>query len=86
VTLRGHLEAFANAARCQRSQTVRIQRRRPNSVTFSTIATRRTAASGTFSMTTRPTATYVYRARVSESAECNGAVSNRERVAVSRRR
>lgn len=85
LTLRGRLEAFADLARCQRRQTVRIQRRRPNSVTYRTIATRRTATSGAFSLRTRPTATYVYRARASATETCNGAVSNRERVAVRRR-
>jgi hypothetical protein len=53
-------------------------------VSFRTIATRRTSSSGAFSLTTRPTATYVYRARVSETAACTGAVSNRERVTVRR--
>ena len=85
LTLRGRLEAFANLSGCRARQTVQIQRRRPRSVTFRTFATRRTSVTGTFSVATRPTATYVYRARVSRSATCEGAVSNRERVTVRRR-
>lgn len=84
LTLRGGLEAFANLAGCQARQTVQIQRRSPRSLTFRTFATRRTSSAGTFSVATRPTATYVYRARVSQSAACDGAVSNRERVTVRR--
>ncbi|HEV2785751.1 MAG TPA: integrin alpha, partial [Solirubrobacteraceae bacterium] len=85
LTLRGRLEAFANPAACEARQGVQIQRRPLRSVTFRTFATRRTSATGTFSLATRPAATYVYRARVAQSGDCHGAVSNRERVRVVRR-
>jgi hypothetical protein len=78
------LEAFANVAGCQAGQLVQIQRRRPASAAFTTLATRRTSAAGTLSVSTRPTATYVYRTRVSQTERCAGAVSNRERVTVRR--
>lgn len=85
LTLRVRLEAFANPSGCQARQLVQVQRRPPRSVTFRTFATRRTSAAGTFSVATRPAATYVYRARVSQTEACAGAVSNRERVTVRRR-
>ena len=84
LTLKVGLEAFADRAGCQAGQSVRIQRRRPGSVTFTTFATRRTSSSGTASAATRPTATYVYRALVSQTDACAGAASNRERVTVRR--
>jgi len=79
------IEAFSDLARCEARQTVRIQRRRPGSVTFKTFATRTTSAGGSFSVATRPTATTVYRARVAQTAACAGGVSDRERVSVRRR-
>jgi hypothetical protein len=84
LTLRVRLEAFADRRGCEAAQLVRVQRRRPASVTFRTFVTRRTSAGGSLTVRTRPTATYVYRARVSETARCAGAVSNRERVTVRR--
>ena len=84
LSLRGRLEAFANPAGCEARQVVQIQRRPLRSVTFRTFATRRTSRTGTFSLATRPTASYVYRARVAQSDDCHGAVSNRERVRVRR--
>jgi hypothetical protein len=84
LTLKGRLEAFADVAGCQRDQSVQIQRRRPTSVSFKTLATRRTTAAGAFSLSTRPTVTYVYRARVAQTAACAGAVSNREKVTIRR--
>ena len=85
LTLRGVLEAFADGSGCVARQTVSIQRRRPGSARFTTFATRRTSSGGSFTVNTRPTATYVYRARVPATAACGGAVSNRERVMVRRR-
>ena len=84
LTLRVRIEAFADLAGCQASQTVQLQRRRPAATTFRTFATRRTSRSGALSLRTRPTATYVYRARVAQTARCIGAVSNRERVTLRR--
>ena len=84
LRLRGRLEAFANPAACEARQVVQIQRRTLRSVTFRTFATRRTSATGTFSLATRPTSSYVYRARVAQSDDCLGTVSNREQVRVRR--
>lgn len=84
LTLRARVEAFADLAGCQASQLVELQRRRPASTAFRTFATRRTAKSGLLSLRTRPAATYVYRARLAQTARCDGAVSNRERVTLRR--
>ncbi len=85
LTLRVRLEAFADRGGCQARQLVQVQRRRPSSVTFRKFASRRTSSGGTLSLRTRPKATYVYRARVTQTARCTGAVSNRERVTLRRR-
>ncbi len=82
LKLSARVETFVSLAGCRGRQLVQLQRRRPASVTFKTFATQRTSDSGTLSVTTRPTATYLYRARVSETSACAGAVSNRERVTV----
>lgn len=84
LTLKVRLEAFADLAGCQVRQLVALQRRRPNSVTFNTFASRGTSSGGTLSLRTRPKATYVYRAGVAQTARCTGAVSNRERVTLRR--
>lgn len=80
VTLRGAIEAFSNRQRCEAGVTVRIQRRRPNSPRYVTIATRRSTRKGDFGMRTRVTRTSIYRARVSETASCVGTASSAERV------
>jgi hypothetical protein len=86
VTLRGALEAFSNSRACVPGQRVAIQRRRPGSARYRTFAQRTTNANGGFRVRTRPRRTYFYRARVGQTEECHGAVSNREKVGVRRRR
>ena len=85
LTLRVRVEAFADLSGCQARQRVQIQRRRPASTSFRTFATRTSSSGGSLTLRTRPTATFVYRARVAQTARCAGAVSNRERVTVRRR-
>ena len=86
VTLRGEVEAFANAAACERNVSVALQRRTRRSTQYRTFARVRTSSRGTFSRRIRPTSTYVYRARVSQTSQCLGASSNRETIVVTRRR
>jgi hypothetical protein len=82
VRLSGSLEAFANQARCQAGQEVQIQRRRGTTSRYTTIARVRTRANGGFRSSARMTRTAFFRARVSQTAECMGAVSAREQVQV----
>jgi hypothetical protein len=82
VRIRGVLEAFANDSRCEPGQAVELQRRVPGSLRYSTFRRLRTSRTGTFSTSFTPTRTYIYRARVGTTSECQGAVSNRERVTV----
>ena len=85
VRLRGVVEAFANAAACERGQRVSIQRRRAGSLRYRTFKRVRIARRGVFGLRVRPRRTYVYRARLSGTGRCLGAVSNRKRVTVVRR-
>jgi hypothetical protein len=84
--LSGVVEAFANEATCEPRQLVSLQRRRPGRTGFRTFARRRTNSRGGFAARVRPSRTYVYRARVSQTEECLGAVSEHERVDVVRSR
>lgn len=86
VRFTGRIDAFANEAGCERGQSVALQRRAKGSMTYRTFKTLRTRSNGTFSTSTKPTRTYVYRARLGRTSECQGAVSNRELVTVTRRR
>lgn len=93
ITLRGVVEAFANKVRCERNQTVDIQRRRRGSLRYRSLPNRllpnrvalSTSSAGTFSLKLRPDATYYYRARLAQSTYCIGAVSPREQVVVKRK-
>ena len=85
LRLRGVIEALANESGCEPAQQVLIQRRRLGSLRYRTLKRLRSGRTGTFAMRTRPTRTYVYRARVSRTSQCLGAISNRERVNVVRR-
>gem|GEM_PF-6239410 len=82
VSLQGALEAFTDAATCERNQSVALQRRSRRSARYTTFARVRTNAGGNFARTFKPTATYLYRARVSQTSACLGASSNRETVVV----
>jgi hypothetical protein len=86
LSLRGDVEAFANAATCEQAVQVELQRRRPARVPFRTFARRTTGAAGGFGARIRPRRTYLYRALVRADADCLGAASDRQRVGVIRRR
>jgi hypothetical protein len=93
VTLRGVVEAFASNVRCERNQTVDIQRRRRGTLLYRSLPNRllpnrvplSTNRAGTFSLKLRPTGTYYYRARLAQSTYCIGAVSPREQVIVKKK-
>jgi hypothetical protein len=86
VRLSGALEAFANRSRCERGQTVQIQRRDRSKVRYKTLKRAVTNGDGEFGITTKPRRTFVYRARVSQTSECLGAVSSGEKVTVARKK
>lgn len=86
VRISGVLEAFANESRCEPDQPVQLQRRRPGSLRYAQFRDLRTSSTGTFHTSFSPKRTFVYRARVAASSECQGAASNRERVTVLRAR
>ena len=83
--LDGTLDAFADAAGCERRQSVRIQRRTSARTKFRTLRFLRTSATGRFSVRVKPGRTTTYRALVRQSARCGGA-SDTARVQVIRRR
>jgi FG-GAP repeat len=85
VTLRGVIDAFTNEVRCERNQSVEIQRRRRGTALYRTLTRVRTNGGGSFRLKIKPQATYYYRARLSQSAYCIGAVSPREQVTVRRK-
>jgi FG-GAP repeat protein len=86
VRLSGVVEAFSNEAQCVPRQRVQLQRRRPGRPRYRTFARRTTDRRGGFSARFRPRRTYVYRARVGQTASCHGAVSESERVTVTRKK
>jgi hypothetical protein len=65
---------------------VALQRRRPGTVRYRTFKFVRTTAGGTFSTRTVPTRTYIYRARLGRTSQCQGTTSNREQITVVTRR
>jgi FG-GAP repeat len=86
VRLSGVVEAFSNEAQCVPGQRVQLQRRRPRRARYRTFARRTTNRRGAFSARLRPRRTFVYRARVGQTANCHGAVSESERITVARRK
>jgi len=84
--LRGVLEAFANAGGCARGQRVVIQRRTGRAPVYRTLKRVKTNRRGGFTLTVRPRRTTTYRARVGQTPTCLGAISNRERVKVTKPR
>jgi hypothetical protein len=83
--LRGRLTASANRSVCQNRQKIALQRRLKGG-RFQTFEVAVTRASGAFTAKTLAQRTYVYRARVSQTARCMGAVSKTARVSVLRKR
>jgi hypothetical protein len=86
VTFTGALKAFANKSTCERGQRIEVQRRLPNRSGYRTFSRARTNRDGKFTVKARPRRTYLYRARVAQSARCLGAVSDREKVVVRRKK
>jgi hypothetical protein len=83
--LRGALTASASRTVCQNRQKIALQRRRGGG-RFQTFEVAVTRASGAFTARAIAERTYVYRARVSQTARCMGAVSKTARVSVLRSR
>jgi FG-GAP repeat len=84
--LRGVLRASANRAVCQRRQKIALQRRKASGGRFQTFDVAVTRASGRFTARQVGERTYVYRARVAQTARCMGAVSKTAKVSILRRR
>jgi hypothetical protein len=80
------VEAFAGGTSCTANQVVALQGRAPHTAGYRTFAFKRTSSRGRLSTLTKPTTTRLYRARVSQTATCGGAVSGAQRVTVTRRR
>lgn len=86
VRLLGALEAFIDSAACERGVLVRIQQRSGATPRYKNLATAKTNSSGDFSVTVKPTTTTLYRAVVSQTSQCLGAASNREKVSVAKKK
>jgi hypothetical protein len=86
VLLTGDLQATGAEAECEAVQTVELQRRKPTRAQFTTFDQVSTFATGYFSLKERATRTFEYRARVAESAACQGVVSNVEKIKVKRKK
>jgi hypothetical protein len=83
LQLRGVVEAFANRAACEATQSVVIQRRTKSSARFTTLRTVKTDRTGAFrSSGLKATSTQFYRARVAQTEACQGAQSPRTLVTV----
>jgi FG-GAP repeat protein len=82
ITLRGAVEAFTRKPRCERNQTVDLQRRRRGTLAYKTFMRVRTNAAGHFQLKTRPRSTVFYRAHLGQTTACIGVVSPREQVIV----
>ena len=82
LRLSGSLKASAGQATCQRRQKIAVQRRKLSGGRFQTFEVAVTTKTGSFRTSTRPSRTYVYRARVSQTARCMGATSKTAKVVV----
>jgi hypothetical protein len=85
LRLKGSLRASAGQASCQRRQKIAIQRRKVRGGRFQTFEVAITARNGRFNARTRPGRSYLYRARVSQTARCMGATSKAAKVVVRKR-
>jgi hypothetical protein len=86
VTLSGDVNASGNAGTCEANQTIELQRKKPTQTSFTTFQQLQTDGAGGFSLKTKVKKTFEYRAQVSETATCNGQVSNTEKVKVKKKR
>lgn len=82
VRLRGSVRATRRKGACQVRQKVALQRRKPKVKFFQTFDVAITKANGTFELKLHPFTTYTYRARVSETSRCQGAISKASKVSV----
>lgn len=85
LRLSGSLKASASQAACQRRQKIAVQRRKLKGGRFQTFDVAVTTKTGSFRTTTRPSRTYLYRARVSQTKRCMGAMSKSAKVVVRKR-
>ena len=83
-SLRGLLEAFANTSACEAGQPVKIQRRGPHNLSYTTIRTVTTSASGRFFVRLKAMRVSVFRAWVGQTAQCLGAASPTQKLTVRR--
>jgi len=86
IRLRGTLSASGNRSACQNRQKIALQRRKASGGRFQTFEVALTRATGKFTARAIATRTYVYRARVSQTARCMGAVSKTAKVSILRKR
>ena len=85
IRLRGTLSASANRSVCQNRQKIALQRRRASGGRFQTFEVALTRATGKFTARAIAERTFVYRARVSQTARCMGAVSKTAKVSILRK-
>jgi hypothetical protein len=85
IRLRGRLSASANRSVCQNRQKIALQRRRSSGGRFQTFEVALTRATGKFTARAIAERTFVYRARVSQTARCMGAVSKTAKVSIVRK-
>jgi hypothetical protein len=86
IRLRGRLTASGNRSVCQKRQKIALQRRRASGGRFKTFEVALTRATGRFTARAIAERTFVYRARVSQTARCMGAVSKTAKVSILRKR
>jgi FG-GAP repeat len=84
--LRGTLTAVASRNVCQRRQKIALQRRKAKGNRFQTFEVAVTRASGKFTARAIAGRTYTYRARVSRTSRCMGAISKTAKVRIVRGR
>jgi hypothetical protein len=80
VRLSGRVTELARQGECHSGQTVELQRKRPNQAAFAAFAQAQTDAAGSFSSRVKVRKTYEYRAQLAETATCDDALSNTEKV------
>ena len=84
--LSGRLSASANRSVCQSGQKVALQRRKTSGGRFQTFELAYTRRSGAFNLRAVAERTFVYRARVTQTPRCMGAVSKAAKVTLVKRR
>jgi hypothetical protein len=85
LRLKGSLKAKAGQLSCQRRQKIALQRRKLKGGRYQTFDVAVTTKNGAFQLGTRPSQSFLYRARVSQTSTCMGATSKAAKVVVRRR-